>query len=258
MGRIGQLAAIHMNSGTCAPAHSLVYLATSSWRTHLPRASMNHRINRRLFDKRHFIGQRTAMSSPGTEPPASHSHEAVIRGPFSFNEKARRAAWYLVEATLFRHSFRRADRWRSFLLRLFGARIGKRCLIRRTVNIEIPWNLSVGDDVMLGEHAIIYSLGAIEIGHRSIVSQYAHLCAGSHDHLTQEMTLLRMPISIGADAWIAADAFVGPGVSVEDGVVLGARSSAFSDLPKWTICVGTPAKPVNTRTLESLTEISEK
>lgn len=97
---------------------------------------------------------------------------------------------------------------------------------------------------------ILYCLGAIVLGDRVTVSQYSHLCAGTHDHTVAEMPLLRLPIAVGDDAWVAADVFVGPGVTIGAGTVVGARSNVFSDLPAWKVCVGSPARPVKDRTLE--------
>lgn len=168
-------------------------------------------------------------------------------GPFGWTHKARRACWYLVQSTIYQLPLRRADGWRCMLLRLFGARVGHRCLVRRTAFIEIPWHLRIGDEVVLGDRVIVYSLATISIGDRTIISQGAHLCAGDHDMDRPGWILRRIPISIGSDAWIAADAFVGPGVDIGCGVVLGARAAAFRDLPDWTVCVGVPAKPSRTR-----------
>jgi putative colanic acid biosynthesis acetyltransferase WcaF len=179
--------------------------------------------------------------TPEPYPPGT------IAAYFSAKEKRRRALWYLVQATLFRFPIRRADRWRASLLRCFGATIGRHCLIRRTVHVEIPWTLKVGDRVLIGDHAILYSLGPITIGDRAMISQHAHLCAGSHDYRTGSMTLLRIPITIGADAWIAADAFIGPGVTIGEGTVVGARSSVFKDLPAWKVCAGSPARVLHDR-----------
>ncbi|MFA6046937.1 MAG: WcaF family extracellular polysaccharide biosynthesis acetyltransferase [Phycisphaerales bacterium] len=184
---------------------------------------------------------------PGDDAPATPFPPGTVAAFFSPREKARRALWYMVAATLFRCSFRRADGWRAMLLRAFGAKVGARCLIRRSAWIEIPWNVTIGDDVMLGEHCIIYSLGHITIGDRAVISQYSHLCGGSHDYRTRGMMLLRVPVTIGADAWIAADAFVGPGVTVGEGTIVGARSSVFSNLPAWKICVGNPARVLKDR-----------
>ena len=115
------------------------------------------------------------------------------------------------------------------------------------MRVEIPWNFAAGEHTAVGDHAILYCLGPVTLGKFVTVSQYAHLCAGTHDTHDRAMTLLRPPIAVGDDAWIAADAFVGPGVTVGARTVLGARSSAFSDLPPDTICVGSPAKPVKPR-----------
>jgi putative colanic acid biosynthesis acetyltransferase WcaF len=200
-------------------------------------------------DAKREVGKGAEESGPASRAglAALFLPPGAVAGFFSRQEKRRRAIWYAVEATLFRWSFRRADRWRSFLLRCFGAKVGRRCLIRRTVRVEIPWNVTIGDDAILGEHAIIYSLGPITIGPRAMVSQFAHLCAGSHDHRTSAMMLLRVPISIGADAWVAADAFIGPGVTVGEGTIVGARSAVFADLPPWKICVGNPVRVLRDR-----------
>jgi putative colanic acid biosynthesis acetyltransferase WcaF len=171
--------------------------------------------------------------------------------PWSRGERIRRLLWAIVSATLFRLSFHNWYGFRAGLLRMFGARIGNNVRIRRTARIEIPWDLELGDDVSIGDAAILYSLGPIKIGARSFLSQYAHLCAGSHDPQHKDYPLLRPPITIGTDCWIAADAFVGPGVTIGDRTVVGARASVFSDLPSDVIAVGNPAKPIKPRTWAS-------
>lgn len=164
-------------------------------------------------------------------------------------EKIARAAWYLVEGTLFRWSPRSLNRWRNWLLRRFGAEVPASARIRPTVTIEIPWHLTVGDDVIVGDHVVLYCLGEVSVGARTVISQYSHLCAGTHDHRKRSFPLIRSPIRVGADAWLAADVFVGPDTVIGDGVVVGARSSVFGELPAWKICVGSPAKPVGDREL---------
>jgi putative colanic acid biosynthesis acetyltransferase WcaF len=181
--------------------------------------------------------------------PADEALAARRTSPWTFREKLARAAWHCIEATLFRFSPQPMYRWRNWLLRRFGARVDPSARIRPTVRIEVPWNLSVGAETIIGDDAILYCLGAVTIGARSVISQYAHLCAGTHDFTKREFPLLRPPIRVGEDVWIAADVFVGPGVTVGDGVVVGARSSVFDDLPPWTVCVGSPARPVSNRTL---------
>lgn len=167
--------------------------------------------------------------------------------PYTRREKIGRLLWAIVEVVAFRPSFHNWYGWRAFLLKQFGAKLGRNVRIRRTVKIEIPWNLDIGDDVSIGDQAILYALGPIKIGARSFLSQYAHLCAGSHDHTSPDYPLLRLPIEIGEDCWIAADAFVGPSVKVGDRSVIGARSSVFSEIPPDVIAGGNPAKPIKAR-----------
>ena len=110
--------------------------------------------------------------------------------------------------------------------------------------------IHIDDGATIGDYAIIYSLGPIRIGARSIISQYAHLCAGTHDYADHTFRLIRSPITIGEDAWIGADAFVGPGVKIGDLAVLGARSSAYKNLEGGRIHVGNPARDVKERNLK--------
>ncbi|CAG1010754.1 Maltose O-acetyltransferase [Phycisphaerales bacterium] len=173
----------------------------------------------------------------------------VVPAPSGWTTKQKivRAMWMLVGAPMFRLSFHNWYGFRAMLLRMFGAKVGRGTKIRPTSHIEIPWNLEIGDGVMVGDGAILYALGPIRIGDRAVVSQLAHLCAGTHDYTTRAFPLLRDPIEIGPDAWIGADAFVGPNVIVGRLAVLGARSSAYRNLePEW-IHVGNPARPLRRR-----------
>jgi putative colanic acid biosynthesis acetyltransferase WcaF len=144
--------------------------------------------------------------SPGTVP-----------GWFTRREKLGRALWVLVENSIFRYSPKRADGFRAWLLARFGATVhGRPQVLRRTVRIEVPWNIELGEGVQIGDHARLYSLGPIRIGAHSIVSQYAHLCAGTHDFTDVSFPLRRVPITIGSRCWIATDVYVAPGVTIAD------------------------------------------
>jgi putative colanic acid biosynthesis acetyltransferase WcaF len=181
-------------------------------------------------------------------PPAEGAIERQ-ESQWTFREKVQRLAWGAVEGTVFRFSPHNAYGWRSFLVSLFGAKLGKEVRLRRTAHIEIPWNLTMGDGVVVGDFAIVYCVGPVTIGRYSMISQYAHLCAGSHETTTRRMELLRTPITIGDEVWVAADAFVGPGVTIGDRTILGARASAFQDLPPDIVAVGNPAKPIKKRVM---------
>jgi acetyltransferase-like isoleucine patch superfamily enzyme/glycosyltransferase involved in cell wall biosynthesis len=169
--------------------------------------------------------------------------------PWTFREKVVRAIWMLIGRPVFRLSFHNWYGFRAWILRVFGARVGRDVRIRPTVNVEIPWNLDIREGATIGDYAILYSLGTITIGERTIVSQYAHLCAGTHDHTDRRFPLIRDPIEVGADAWIGADAFVGPNVRIGKLTVLGARSSAYKDLEPQTVYVGNPAAALKRREL---------
>ena len=197
--------------------------------------------------ERVVAARRHADDAP--EGPGGHSQMQPEPSPWTFKEKVGRAIWMVFGKTMFRLSFHNWYRSRAALLRLFGARIGKGVAIRPTANIEVPWMLDIEDDVSVGDHAILYSLGMIRIGRRAIISQFAHLCAGTHDHTDHTFRLIRMPVTIGADVWIGADAFIGPGVTVGPLSVVGARSSTYKDLPARKVYVGNPAKPIKDRVL---------
>jgi putative colanic acid biosynthesis acetyltransferase WcaF len=130
---------------------------------------------------------------------------------------------------------------------MFGAKVGKQVNIANTAIIYFPWNLEIGDWSAIGEHAYIYNLGRIVIGEKATISQRSHLCAGTHDFQDPALPLLTPPITIGSGAWICADAFVGPGVEVGEGAVVGARAVAMKDIDPWSVVAGNPAKFIKKR-----------
>jgi putative colanic acid biosynthesis acetyltransferase WcaF len=155
--------------------------------------------------------------------------------------------------TLFRGSFHTMNGFRAWLLRVFGARIGKRCIIRRTVRVYYPWQLSVGNLCIIGDEAEIYCLGPVTIGDRAMVSQQAYLCAGTHDYTKVDLPLVTMPIDIGPEAWVCARAFVGPGVKVGEGAVVAACAVVVKEVRPWMIVGGNPAKEIKRRELDDPT-----
>jgi acetyltransferase-like isoleucine patch superfamily enzyme/glycosyltransferase involved in cell wall biosynthesis len=169
--------------------------------------------------------------------------------PWRKMENVKRATWMLVRTLFFRPSFHNWYGFRRWLLRLYGAKLGPTVRIRPTAIIEVPWNLELENDVIIGDYAILYSLGKITIRRGTVVSQYAHLCAGTHDYTSRKFPLLRPPIVIGQDVWVAADAFVGPGVTVGDRAVVGARATVMRDVPADQVVVGPIAVPLKTRVL---------
>jgi putative colanic acid biosynthesis acetyltransferase WcaF len=155
--------------------------------------------------------------------------------------------WWLVQATLFRGSPQVMYPFRRWLLRIFGAQIGKGVIIRPTSTFTYPWKVTIGDYSWIGDDVVIYSLAEITIGRNVVVSQKSYLCAGTHDYRSPTFDIEGFPINIENEAWLGADVFVAPGVTVGRGAVVGARSSVYSDLPPMMICVGAPARPCRAR-----------
>jgi putative colanic acid biosynthesis acetyltransferase WcaF len=169
-------------------------------------------------------------------------------GPsFSFKNRMMRVAWNLVSIFLFQFSPTPLHSWRSFLLRCFGAKVGRGVHVYPQAKIWAPWNLELKDECGIANGVILYSQGKITIGRRSVISQRAHLCAGTHDYTQPGFPLITMPIYIGDNAWIAAEAFIHPGVTIGDGCIIGARAVVTKNMPEWMICAGHPCKPMKER-----------
>ncbi len=160
-----------------------------------------------------------------------------------------RSLWGLSQP-LFRFTPRRFFAVRNLLLKLFGARIGRDVHIYNSALIYMPWNLEIGEGSSIGEWALIYNLGKVTIGKQATISHRAHLCAGTHDPTQPDLPLLKPPIRIGDSAWVCADAFVGPGVEIGEGAILGARGVAVKDVPPWTIVAGNPAREIGKRVMQ--------
>ena len=167
--------------------------------------------------------------------------------PFPLRNKLGRVAWSLVWGLLFRPSPRLLYGWRRFLLRTFRARVGRGARIDSSVRVWAPWNLKIGDHSTIGHHVDCYSVARISIGSNAIVSQYCFLCTGTHNYRSETFAATSSPIEIGDGVWVAADVFVGPGVRIGDGAVVGARASVFEAVEAWTVVGGTPASLIKRR-----------
>lgn len=166
---------------------------------------------------------------------------------FTLKNRALRVLWGITWFTCCQYTPRPLHSWRVFVLRAFGAKIGQHCHIYPRVKIWAPWNLELHDYACLANDVTCYSQAKITLLERAIVSQGAHLCTGSHDYNDPNFSLFAKPINIGKDAWVCAEAFIGPGVNVGEGAVLGARAVAFKNLEAWQVYSGNPAKAIKVR-----------
>ena len=156
----------------------------------------------------------------------------------------KEALWILVKSTMFFTSLPIPSAIRVALLRAFGARVGKGVVVRSRVNITFPWRIEIGDFVWLGEEVLILSLARVCVGSNVCISQRAFLCTGSHAYWQNDFALITRPITVGSGSWIAAQAFLGPGVDIGDGVVVSAGSVVTNDVPSDTLVQGNPARPL--------------
>jgi putative colanic acid biosynthesis acetyltransferase WcaF len=182
--------------------------------------------------------------------------DAVTGPSFSFNNRVARLMWELVVIIFFKFSPRPLFFWRRFLLRLFGAKVGKGVHVYPKAKIWAPWNIILADQSCLANGAILYSQDKISIGYRSVISQGAHLVAGTHDYTQPEFPLITKPIFIKSYVWIAAEAFIHPGITIDEGCVIGARSVVSKDMPAWTVCSGHPCKPLKERNFSAKNTVS--
>lgn len=159
--------------------------------------------------------------------------------------------WWIVQATLFRWSPQCAYGFRNAILRAFGATVGKSVIIRPSVTFTYPWKVAIGDYAWVGDDVVLYSLGEIEIGAHAVVSQSSYLCAADHDYTQPDFPIRSRKLTIGPGAWIAADVFLAPGVTIGAGAVIGARSSVFKDMPAGMVCFGYPCVAVRKRVVEA-------
>jgi len=169
--------------------------------------------------------------------------------PYPKSTVVMRGLWSLVQATLFRWSPKALHSFRARLLNLFGANIPRpaEVVIFPTVRVIFPRNLTLEPRSMVGPQVLLYNLGPITLRRGANISQRCHLCAGTHDYMRWDMPLVTKPIEIGENAWLGADVFVGPGVSIGKLCVIGARSVVVKSMPEYTVCAGNPCRPIKPR-----------
>lgn len=167
---------------------------------------------------------------------------------FSLKNKMGRLVWNISSLIVFRpFGSRLFKKWRVFILKCFGAKIEWSSHIYASVKIWAPWNLEIGANSSLGPKVDCYNQGKISIGANTVISQKAYLCASSHDYNQKDFPLVLKPIQIGNGVWIAADAFIGPHVSIGDNAVIAARAVVIKNVEENTVVGGNPAKLIKSR-----------
>lgn len=183
-----------------------------------------------------------------TKSPLPYIGEGAIT-PYPRREVFLRILWSLVQSTLFRWSPRPCHRWRVELLRIFGAEIPEPALVEVYPSVEIvfPWKLTLEAGAMVGPSVKLYNLARITLRYGANISQNSHLCAGTHDYTKWSMPLITREITLERNVWVATEVFVGPGVTIGELAVVGARSVVLKDLPPRMVCAGHPCRPLKPR-----------
>lgn len=200
-------------------------------------------------DASHAAGD--ASHAPVAPPQIFQQLNRIAPFPYSSRDYFRRLKWRIVELLFVKPVPRRFEHWRRAWINRCGARIGFPVGIGRTATIVHPWLLTIGDYCSIGDRVTIYNLGAVEIGSHTVISQDVYLCAGTHDYTRPELPLLRVPITIGSGVWICAGAFIGPGVTIGDNSVIGARAVVTRDVPPGVVVAGNPARIIKPRPMNA-------
>lgn len=162
----------------------------------------------------------------------------------------KRLFWFLVNAVFLQNPILPFSSLKVFLLRTFGAKIGKNVVVKPNVNIKYPWNLSIGDNTWMGEKVWIDNLGKVSIGKNVCLSQGSFLLCGNHNYKKETFDLMIKEINLEDGVWIGAKATVCPGVTCKSHSVLSVGSIATSDLEAYSIYQGNPAVKIKERVIE--------
>lgn len=174
----------------------------------------------------------------------------AYKDSLSLGNKLRRLIWNICCLVMFRpFAGSLFWRWRNAVLRMFGAKVGAGCKVSNSAKIWAPWNMKLGKFVCLGPRCEVYSVNQVTIGDKVTISQGAYICGASHNITYTNKPLITAPITIERFAWVCADAFIGMGVTIGEGAVVGARAAVFKDVEPWTVVGGNPAKYIKKRVI---------
>ena len=138
-------------------------------------------------------------------------------------------------------------KWRNCLYRIFGAKIGMGVRINSSTRIYYPWNVKIGNFCWIGDNCTLYSIDKIEIGNNVALAHNIFISAASHDINSIKFETIRQPVKICDEVWIASNAFISMGVTINRGAVIGSCAVVTKDMPEGYICLGFPAKPIRLR-----------
>jgi putative colanic acid biosynthesis acetyltransferase WcaF len=167
----------------------------------------------------------------------------------SNRNRLRRLAWSIARILVYRPTPVYLHRWRAFVLSTFGARIEGRVYPYPDIYVWAPWNLYMAPESCIGPGVICYNVCPVQVGRGVTVSQRTHLCTASHDFDDPMFLLIGAPIILEEDVWIAAETFIGPGVTIGENAVVLARAVVVRDVPASAVMAGNPARYIRSRNI---------
>lgn len=154
----------------------------------------------------------------------------------------KRLLWFMINGLFFVNPLNPINGLKIWLLRIFGAKIGRGVVFKPSVNIKHPWFLTIGNNVWIGENVWIDNLAPVSIGDNVSISQGALLLTGSHDYKKVSFDLIVKEIKLEDGVWIGAKAIVCPGITCHTHSILTVGSVATKDLEAYSIYQGVPAQ----------------
>jgi len=179
----------------------------------------------------------------------TYTQKDQFDSPWSYKQRLKMLLWEYVWDIFCVWTPKPANAWRIFWLKAFGAKIYGCPFVHQRARIQIPWNLTMHDRACLGDRANAYTLGQIEIFEHATVGQEVYLSTGTHAFNKETMNLITSKITIKANAFIGARAFVLPGITIGEFAIVGACSVVTKDVEAWTVVGGNPAKFIKKREL---------
>jgi putative colanic acid biosynthesis acetyltransferase WcaF len=173
--------------------------------------------------------------------------------PWATGHRLRALLWEYCWALFCVWTPKPLNAWRLLWLRAFGAKIHGRPFVHQRARIQLPWNLTLHDRACLGDRANAYTLGPIEIHEGATIAQEAYLCTGTHKFDNPALPLQTSPISVGANAFVGARAFILPGVTIGERAVVGACAVVRQAVPPGVTVAGNPAKEITRRSAAATT-----
>lgn len=133
---------------------------------------------------------------------------------------------------------------------MFGAKLHSTANVHSSVKIWAPWFLTMKEGATIDDNVHLHNVNMVTLEEYATISQESFICPGTHDISSPRHEMISSPIVVGAHAWVAVRAFIGPGVKIGEGAVVGASASVFKDVEPWSVVGGNPAKFLKKRVIK--------